>query len=54
MHKPTAIRPLGMKPATSRPQGASASVIPPGINKPPEQYKEYKLRVPKYVHIINI
>ncbi|XP_066929749.1 general transcription factor IIF subunit 1-like [Clytia hemisphaerica] len=48
MHKPTAIRPLGMKPAaTSRPPGVSASVLPPGISKPPEQYTEYKLRVPK-------
>ena len=45
---------VGMKPVAMRPPAIAAGSLrqgglplAPGTSKPPEQYKEYKLRVPK-------
>ena len=46
---PVGMRPVAMRPAAVRPAAVRPGGVPmmPGSSKPPEQYKEYKLRVPK-------
>lgn len=46
MNKPVGMKPVAVRPASMRPGGSGVPTMP-GSSKPPEQYKEYKLRVPK-------
>ena len=47
MNKPVGMKPVAMRPASMRTGGSGGAPMMPGSSKPPEQYKEYKLRVPK-------